>query len=266
MSIYPAAHVDLLPEAKTQARITPRLVILHTNGGSRTSTPAQLRSFLGGTSDGGVESHLDIGLDGAVWQFMPFDVRADANVAANRFQVSGDPTWYGAISIETQDHGYLQGPIDADPWTPEQCDSIVEFLRWANGELGIPLVRVTAPNGMGVAAHRDFPQWSGSAHSCPGKARAAQVDELISRAADQGEPPLDLPPLVPSPILDVEEDMAWYFKTSKTGEAVFCQGSDRRVRKVSGFEGFVAESVDPGWANKRIDVPDDVAAWLNSLS
>jgi len=63
-TIYPPAVVNLLPEAKTQRQIKPRLVILHTNGGKTTSTPDQLRAFLG-RSDVNLECHFDIGFDGA---------------------------------------------------------------------------------------------------------------------------------------------------------------------------------------------------------
>jgi hypothetical protein len=177
-SIYPAADVDLLPEAGTQPTITPRLVILHTNGGTNSATPSQLRAYLG-RPDVTLEAHFDVGLDGAVLQMMPVHVRADANYRANPF----------AVSIETQDHGSNHTPLNFDPWTPAQQTAIVNLLRWLAVEWSIPLERALSWDGSGVGAHRDFPEWSAAGHTCPGDARAAQVADLIARARGGITPP-----------------------------------------------------------------------------
>jgi hypothetical protein len=187
--LYPAAHVDLLlPEATTQPRIVPRLVVLHTNAGSSSTSPAQLRAFMA-RADINVECHFDIGMQGDVWQFMPCNVRADCNAQANPF----------AISIETQDTG--SGPLNSTPWTAGQVDAIVKLLAWLRDEWQIPMVRAAHWSGSGVGAHRDFPQWSAAAHSCPGNARFAQLPDIIARAARYGRNP-------PAP--DEEYDMAPY--------------------------------------------------------
>lgn len=246
--LYPAAHVDLIePEATIQSAIVPRLVIVHTNGAKNTSTPAQLRAYLGQPSVR-IECHLDIGLDGDVWQYMPLNVRADANVAANRFQVAGDDTWYGAISIETQDHGYLSSPIDQDPWTPEQCDALVAFLVWAREELGIPTTRVTSPFGVGIAAHVDFPIWSAGAHTCPGKARLAQLPDLIADAQ---------PPAPPG-----DDDMKVYFRVHGHTADVYELGPPTLY--ISGTQGAILEAVSPGWASELpvVSLATDVDATL----
>ena len=87
-----------------------------------------------------------------------------------------------AVSIETQDHG--SAGLNTDPWTDEQSAAIVALLRFLHDEWNIPLVRADRFDGSGVGAHRDHPEWSSAAHSCPGDARAAQVDGLIRRAAE----------------------------------------------------------------------------------
>jgi N-acetylmuramoyl-L-alanine amidase len=170
-TLYPGARVKLLPEALTQPRITPRQIILHTNGGTNTATPAQLYAYLA-RADVTIESHFDVGTDGAVWQFMPIDRRADANLAAN--------AW--AVSIETQDNGGGAAGVAATPWSRAQCASLVALLHWLGEVAGIPMQRARAYDAPGVGAHRDYPEWSASAHSCPGDARAAQVPMLIAAA------------------------------------------------------------------------------------
>lgn len=170
MPFFPGARVDLLPEATTQTSIVPRLVILHTNAGGSSTTGYQLRAFMF-RGEITLECHFQIDLDGTVHQYMPITVRADCNAAANPF----------AVSIETQDLG--GATVDVTPWTPAQCAAIVNVLHWLHDTAGIPLERCTRWDGTGVAAHRDFPQWSAAAHSCPGVARVAQVPGLIAAAA-----------------------------------------------------------------------------------
>jgi hypothetical protein len=182
MPFYPAAHVALLPEATTQKPITPRLVVLHTNAGASSTSPQQLWNYMA-RADVNVECTFDVAADGQVWQMMPCNVRADCNAQANDF----------AVSIETQDNG--AATLNSTPWTPAQCDSIVALLAWLADTYAIPMWRCGAWNGSGVGAHRDFPEWSSAAHSCPGDARFAQVDGLIAAAIHHRQP--DLPPLLP---------------------------------------------------------------------
>lgn len=171
-TLFPAAVVKLLPEAKTQRSIAPRLVILHTNAGSKTATPDQIQKFQA-RADVTVESHFDVGFDGTVVQLMPLNVQADCNFKANPF----------AVSIETQDSG--SKGLNQEKWTDAQVDTIVAILRFLHEEWDIPLVRADRFDGSGVGGHRDHKEWSKTGHSCPGDARAAQVDDIIARAADR---------------------------------------------------------------------------------
>lgn len=189
-AVYPGAIYKPLPEATTQKKITPRLIILHTNGGGSSTNGAQLWAYMSKpTVD--LECHFQIDLDGTVWQFMPVDVKADCNAAANPF----------AVSIETQDKG--SATLNVTPWSDLQVLSIVEVIAWLRDDYGILMARCLDWNGAGIGAHRDFPQWSNSAHSCPGDARFAQVPGIIALAKDYnaGEPPVEPPVVVPPVVL-----------------------------------------------------------------
>lgn len=217
--IYPMAHVDMLPEATTQPGIVPRMCILHTNAGSRSASPEQLRGYMG-HDEVTVECHFDIGSGGDVWQYMPVNVRADCNAKANGF----------AVSIETQDHGSGQvGGVDAEPWTDAQVEAISGVLAWLNSEWGVPLRRVTMWNGEGVGGHRDYREWSGDAHSCPGNARAGQVDGIIQRAQMLRQVTVldkaDSVPVVVSPLVRLEEEM--YYRDDRVdGWQIWYVGRD----------------------------------------
>jgi hypothetical protein len=170
-------------------------------------------------TDVNLECTFDIAADGAVYQFMPVDIRADCNAQANGF----------AISVETQDRG--SATLNTTPWTREQCAAIVKLLVWLRDTWNIPMWRASQWNGSGVGAHRDFPEWSSSAHSCPGDARFAQVPALIATAADYGQ-------MAPSNGYDM-----LYCKDAGTGEfwAIYFDGTGHRVVCP------LAEMPDPDW-------------------
>lgn len=204
MPYYPAAHVDLLPEATTQPAIVPRLVILHTNAGGRSTNGYELRKWMA-RPDVGLECHFQVDSDGTVHQFMPVNVRADCHAAANPF----------AVSIETQDNG--GGSVDSTPWTGEQLDAIVKLLRWLRVTYGIPMERSKTWDGSGVGAHRDFQQWSSSSHSCPGNSRFAQVPSLIVTASEPPPPPPTLELGAFMHVIDQDNGKFWLIAIDATG-------------------------------------------------
>jgi hypothetical protein len=178
----------LLPEAQTQPSIVPWSIIFHTNGGAKSATAAQLDSYAA-RADVGTEPHLDVQLDGLIAQFMPFTVRADCNSAANRFSavVAQRMVFAGAIAIETQDEG--AATVDATPWTPAQLESLTQVAAVLAATYGIPVVRTPTWDGRGMAPHNAFSNWSSAAHSCPGKARTAQMPALLARVTEVLTPP-----------------------------------------------------------------------------
>lgn len=173
MAICPFANQRLLPENKTQSKIKPRIVILHTAVDS--PGPTDLARYFA-RADVGAESHFYVWYDGRIDQMMDTNVRADANYKANDF----------AISIETED----EGKPDQLPWTPAQMDSLVKLTAWCCETHGIPKKKVETWNGAGIGYHSQFNDASGntpwSIHdgkTCPGKVRRTQVPEVIRRVS-----------------------------------------------------------------------------------
>lgn len=248
-AVYPVAIFKPLPEAKTQTKITPRLIILHTNGGGSSTNGAQLWAYMNQTTVT-LECHFQIDLDGTVWQFMPVDVRADCNAAANPF----------AVSIETQDKG--SATLNDTPWADPQVQSIVEVIAWLRDDYGILMARCLDWNGAGIGAHRDFPQWSNSAHSCPGNARFAQVPDIIEQAKNYNatNPPTDIPPVVVPPVMTLppvtpNPPAGWVPLYSKEGGVAALH---RIVHPRFATEVVRWDSGALGWANHAENVPTEV--------
>src|SRR5215204_1449916 len=83
----PNVHIRLLPEAYSQGLQPNYIIIAHTMVGYLNSTDTYFRR-----SDVSVESTFGVGgkydppeLDGAVYQWIPCDRRADANLDANAY-------------------------------------------------------------------------------------------------------------------------------------------------------------------------------------
>lgn len=181
---FPHSTWHPLPEAETQPRIVPTQGILHTVVGH--ANPYNHFNAPGN----GSESTGWIDMDGTLEQYISADRSADANWAANR-----RPDGTGAWSFETQDNG--AATLDETPWTEAQCSRIVELMVWANDPEGLvhdwqsahgetikplPLLLCPTPDAAGWGYHSLHMAWNQSKHSCPGKARIAQVPGLILRA------------------------------------------------------------------------------------
>lgn len=240
-TIYPAATQVILPEAATQEKIVPVLVIYHTIVGSAAGA---IRIMQRADSPG--ESHLVNPNDGRMVQLMPFNVRADCNWRVNSWVTQVDIpmangvviprfTRCGAISIESEDDGT---PEDT-PWTPAQCEAFAQFSAWAYLNLNIPIARPSDPFQAGTGYHslpglnrlavwepdakppfgtfidskgrtvNVYNPWTNTVgKSCPGPARIAQFDGILARArtlAGLDRPVETLPP--PTPITPTEDDM-----------------------------------------------------------
>jgi len=118
MALYPAAVKRLLPENKTQTKIKPTQVILHSAVDA--PGPTSLYPYFARV-DVNLESHFFVKLDGVVEQYMDTTVRGDANYHAN---LRSDGT--GAISIETED----EGNPNQRPWTTAQIKAIKALIEW----------------------------------------------------------------------------------------------------------------------------------------
>lgn len=159
--VWPGAVYRPIPAATRQPRITPRAIILHSAAGKGSLYQWWL------TNPRGLESHLWIAENGTTEQYVPFNIRADANGAANSF----------AISIETESTKYA-----TEPWTQAQVDRLIAVLDWVCRTYSIPRRLMTHPTDSGIAWHVQFGApgpWTGVAKVCPGPARIAQVKSVI---------------------------------------------------------------------------------------
>lgn len=179
-NVYPYAEYRPIPEASSQPAIHPWSFIFHTMGGPNTTTPNQLWLYWN-RGDVGVEAHLALGY-GSLVQALPFNVRGDNNTQANRFWIEG-VGWVGAISVETQDNGYNLDPgIAKAPWNQFQMEHLAGVSAFLRLRYGIPIARCVTWNGRGIEGHRRFPEWTGSARSCPGNTRWAQIPTILAWA------------------------------------------------------------------------------------
>ena len=186
----------LLPEAGSQHKIQPRLVIQHTNGGKESATIENLFGFRGQPKVD-IEAHLQVQMDGVIGQFIPFNVEADANTDANRFTLNGKV--FGAISHETQDSGSKHVSIDKDPWTMSQLAAIIGATTAECVTYNIRCTPPTVWNDTGIGHHSMFPflgndaqghhikgTWSlARGKPCPGAARIKQMDFLRNAVAQR---------------------------------------------------------------------------------
>lgn len=193
----PDLIISPLPEAATQAKITPRLIINHTQAGPAKTSWKNLQAYL---NQAGVnlEPHLIIEMDGLVVQLMPFTRKADCSYKANGFYIGS--TYCGALSVETQDLG--GATLNTTPWTDAQFESMAQVWAASCVKYAIPVQEVATWNGQGVSYHSRHPEWSADAHRCPGPARQAQMPALLARIRSIITPPVVSPPPIPSEEVD----------------------------------------------------------------
>jgi hypothetical protein len=157
-----------LPEAQSQPRITPRVVIVHTMDGTLLGTDSLFRN------QSRFESHFGIGgptdgadLDGVIFQWMDTDRRADANRKANAF----------AVSIETSDGG-----DPSRPWSPKQLDALIRLIGALCDYHRIPRRICDRADGSGLGWHVMFGApgpWTPVAKTCPGPVRIKQLKNTV---------------------------------------------------------------------------------------
>ncbi len=144
MATYPHADVRLLPEATTQPKIHPAIIILHTHVGPK-----------GGgfrTPGGDQEYHFDVAVGGGVRQYMPTDVRADNNFKANSFRRDG--RLCGAVSIETGDQHFDGDEHLRRSWSElGQFNALVDLVVWLCQTHGIPPRQCPSPFEPGIGYH-----------------------------------------------------------------------------------------------------------------
>lgn len=169
----PAGYTGLHPRQSIAA------ALLHTNGGP--SSAGSLWGWWKQTAAAGshIGAHYQVKSNGGVECYVD-----PALVIYHAYSAS---EW--AIGIETQDDGNPN-----TPWTEAQVTSIAGILRYHR----IPPVRLTSPSpASGVGFHREFTDWNGSGHYCPGSVREAQIPHVMALV---GAPPTPSPTPTPTPI------------------------------------------------------------------
>lgn len=181
----PRIEVKLLPEASTQPEIRPWMSILHTQAGSLKATNLQAWNYANRSEIKNEAHFYGPNMDtGAIIQAMPLNRRADSNLKANSFKHPlSDAVNSGAISFETQDNGSRF--LDITPWTLPQIDTLVACLTAIHFTYTIHCTDCTGPYSQGISPHNRYPEWSASAHSCPGKARTRQMDAIRHAVAER---------------------------------------------------------------------------------
>jgi len=234
MARCPFAQQRILPENATQAKITPRAVILHTAVDG--PGPTDLAAYFGQASVK-AESHFYVTMNGTVVQMMDTGVEADANGSADKW----------AISVETEDDSARRGS-DILPWTQAQLDALVRLCDWACTTHGIPRKRATSsklPGALGIAYHSQpmRERFDGDGHNpwtayqgktCPGDARVKQYPGIVARVAGA----------TPAP---TEDDMPYTDWPEKDRKALIAD-----IRKALLYDLTGSKPVDPDkgpWTN-----------------
>ncbi len=178
--------------------ITPRLLLIHTNGASVESTLAAQLRWANAAHDN-THPHYVVDRKGAAWKTMPSNRRGICNYLADAF----------GLSIETTDLGWPT-PGDACGFTPEQAETVARIVAWESELWQFPIITPTAWDGTGVAAHTDpftYPYWTKYAgKACPGRQKKLEVRSIIlPRANELRFPPTTTPTENPMPALDKPE-------------------------------------------------------------
>lgn len=173
-----------LPEATVQATIVPRMSILHTQAGSRKATNEQAWNYANRPDIKGEAHFYGPEMEGgAMLQAMPLNKVANSQYKADHFQLPNDTNWYSAICFETQDNG--SATLNKTEWSWDQIGTICAALT----AIHFTYRMYCTPCGWyldgGISQHNAFPEWSLTAHSCPGTARTRQMDGIRHEVASR---------------------------------------------------------------------------------
>lgn len=196
-TLYPGAKWRPLSDVQTEPLIVPTQLIWHTMVGYLATTEAMFRKdgYTGVESTFGLGGKYDGASDGTLYQWQSINHQADAQFAGN----------VRANSIECSDGGHWTEPL-----TDAQAEASILLGVWWCQQTGVKPAKCVAWDAPGFGYHRMFPEWNLKAHSCPGDARAAQLEQdiwpdIARRLATPTKPPTG-PSVPPFPL-----PAGWYF-------------------------------------------------------
>lgn len=180
MARYSEAEWKPLPETKTQTRIAPRAIGLHT----AVSNADSLWDYFNRGSEDDVETecHFYVPEDTKIEQYIDTNVMAHCQVDGNPFVISYE-TWDGAGDVWEPPNWK-----DIPALNDHQIDEITSSWAWASTVHNIPLRPMRFWNDSGVGYHRQFvgrPGWTRGYRDCPGDRKIKQIPELIALSIEK---------------------------------------------------------------------------------
>lgn len=168
--------------------ITPRLLLIHTNGASVESTLQAQLNWANAAHDN-THPHYVVDRKGAAWKTMPSNRKGIAAYQADPF----------TLSIETTDLGW-PNPGGIIGFTYVQAETIARIIAMESELWGFPIETPTKWDGAGVASHTDpftYPYWTKyQGKTCPGPQKKSEVRSIIMPLARELRYGTPVPPPV----------------------------------------------------------------------
>ncbi len=185
---------------RTRTKITPRLLLIHTNGASKEGGLAS-QSNWANAAPGNTHPHYSVNAPQPT-KFVPTDREGIGN-----YRVSD---W--SIVVETADAGWPT-PGNAGGFLYDHAEIVARICAYESIVWGFPLDYPDAWDGTGTACHTEpfgYPYWTNSVGKpCPGVEKKRQVrDEILPRARQIRNAWVGLvPPVDSHPPTPPEDDM-----------------------------------------------------------
>lgn len=235
----------LVPFWRDRSIITPRLLLVHTNGANGIATNQS--SYNWATNKPGTNTlpHYQVQRDGRAAKYIPSNRKGLDNATvtassadwpkltqAQRSEILAHGQvrdW--SLGIETSDDGYGTGRLgDLSGFTDPQVETLAGIIAYESILWGFPLEYPATWWGTGAACHTEpfeYPFWTlFRGKTCPGSLKKQQMRQLVlPRArqilADWSPPhPIEPPTNLPSTADTGDEAMLGIYK-GPTGDALF---------------------------------------------
>lgn len=195
---------------ESRQKITPRLILIHTNGASGTGSIASAYSW-SMRDPNYTKPHYQVDMDGSAAKFLPSDRKGIGNGTVVT-KTGGIRAADFSLVIETADPGYGAGkPGQAGGFTPAQVETVAQIIAYESALWNIPIEYPETWDSSGVACHTEpfgYPYWTIDAgHVCPGRQKKLDMVELVMPRARAILSPAPTPSPTPIPQPPLEDDM-----------------------------------------------------------